>query len=482
MKSVIIDKSLDKVNDECGVFGFYSNNPELDIVSITHDALYGLQHRGQTSAGMTIMDNGNPSSVKDLGIVSTVLTDKALASLPQGNIAVGHVRYTSSEYLDRMATQPLVMRYREGSIALANNGAISNFCEIRNSLEKNGAIFQSNSHAEVISYTIAAERIGSETIEEAVLKAMDKLKGAFSMVLSSPSKLIGARDPHGFRPLCIGKIKDSFIIASESCAIEGVGGTFIRDVEPGEMVVIDENGLNSYKCTKKKTTSLCLFEFVYVARPDSVIDNITVHMARHKAGQLLYKEHPVEADIVCGVPDSGLIAAQGFSVASGIPFVTAFIKNKYIGRTFSGASDKKKSRLLKTRLNVLKAAVEGKRIVIIDDSIVRGATSAHIVQLMRDAGAKEVHMRICSPQIVHPCYYGIDFPNKSNMISNNYNVDQLKKLINADSLGFLSVEGLRQTAQDCNIGLCDGCFSGNYHADVPKEIFVDKFANKIKEL
>lgn len=481
MKSITIDKSIDKVNDECGVFGFYSNNDDLNIVSITQDALYSLQHRGQTSAGMTIMNEGVPSSVKDLGIVSSVFTPKALSTLPQGKISVGHVRYTSSEYLDRAATQPLVMSCREGSIALANNGAITNFCEIRNSLEKNGAIFQSNSHAEIISYTIAAEIINSKTIDDAVLKAMDKLKGAFSIVLATKDKLIGARDAHGFRPLCIGKIKDSYVITSESCVLDSIGATLIRDVEPGEMVVVDKLGIRSFNCSKKKTTSLCLFEFVYVARPDSVIDNVTVHMARRKAGEVLYKEHPVEADIVCGVPDSGLIAAQGFSDASGIPFMTAFIKNKYIGRTYDGINDSKSRRLLKTRLNVLKKAVEGKRVVIIDDSIVRGSTSAHIVKLIREAGAKEVHMRICSPPIVYPCYFGMDFPDKSQMISNNLNLCELKEQINADSLGFLSVQGLHKTAEECNIGLCDGCFSGHYHADEPKEIYVDKFANKIKE-
>lgn len=481
MKSIVIDKMTDKPNDECGVFGFYRNDKDLDTISITNDALYGLQHRGQASAGITVTVGGEPHSVKGMGIVSTVFTDKALSKLPQGDISVGHVRYTSSTYLDRGATQPLVMRYREGSLALANNGAITNFSELRNNLEKNGAIFQSNSHAEVMSYTIAAERIGSKTIEEAVLKALAKLKGAFSMVLSSPSKLIGARDPHGFRPLCIGKLKNSYMIASESCAIDSVGGEFLRDVAPGEMIVIDKDGLHSYFCEKKKTTALCLFEFVYVARPDSVIDNVIVHMARRKAGEILYKEAPVEADLVCGVPDSGLDAAQGFSAVSNIPYVTAFIKNKYLGRTLAGVSDNKKQRLLKTRLNVLKATVKDKRVVIIDDSIVKGSTCAHIVKLLRSAGAKEVHMRISSPQILHPCHFGIDFPNETEMISNKMSPKQLEYLIGADSLAFLSIDGVRKTAQGCNIGLCDGCFSGNYHADLPTEVYVDKFANKIQE-
>ena len=482
MKSVIIDKSRDKANEECGVFGIYKSNDNLDIANITLDALYGLQHRGQTSAGITVMKDGVPYSVKDLGIVSAVFNNKNLSTLPSGKIAVGHVRDSASEYLDRAATQPLVMRYREGSMVLANNGAISNFCDIRDDLEKNGAIFQSNSHAEIISYTISSEYITCNKIETAVLKAMEKLKGAYSLVLSSPNKLIGARDPHGFRPLCLGKIQDSYMIASESCAVETAGGEFIRDIEPGEMVVIDDAGLHSYKCSVKKKTSLCLFEFVYVSRPDSVIDNVIVHMARRKAGEILYKESPVKADIVCGVPDSGLDAAQGFSAASNIPYVTAFIKNKYIGRRFPGSSDKKKQRLMKTKLNVLKATVKDKVVVIIDDSIIRGSTSAHIVGLLKAAGAKEVHMRISSPQIVYPCYFGMRFPDRSEMISNKLSLNELAKEIGADSLAFLSVDGLHKTAEECNIGLCDGCFSGHYSADIPTRIFVDKFANKIKEV
>lgn len=476
------DLNADKIYDECGVFGILKMNDDIDIVSVANDALYGLQHRGQTSAGITVMSNGAPYTVKDLGIVSSVFTEKSLSNLPQGEIAVGHVRYTSSEYLDRAATQPLVMRYREGPLALASNGAITNFCELRNNLERNGAIFQSNSHAEVISYTIAAERLTSSSIEEAVFKTMDKLKGAYSMVISPTCKLIGARDPHGFRPLCLGKLKDSYIICSESCAIDSVGGEFIRDIEPGEMVVIDKKGIKSYHCEQKENTALCLFEYAYVARPDSIIDNVMVHMARRKAGEILYREYPVEADIVCGVPDSGLDAAQGFSAASGIPYATAFIKNKYIGRTFKGTGDSKKQRLLNTRLNVLKATVKDKRVVIIDDSVVRGSTSAHIVKLLKDAGAREVHMRICSPEIKHPCYFGIDLPDKQELISNKYNKDQLASYIGADSLGFISVDGLKSTAQGCNIGLCDSCFSGNYKVDKPKEIYVDKFANKIQKL
>lgn len=481
MRSVTIDKRLDKVNEECGVFGIYRGD-DIDIVSATHDGLYGLQHRGQESVGITVLKDEEPYTVKDLGIVSTVLTEKALQKLPQGEMAVGHVRYTSTSYLDRAATQPLVMRYICGSLAIANNGAITNFAEIRDQLEHGGAIFQSNSHAEIIGYMIATRRIECDSLEDAVLKTMKVLKGAYSIVIGAPGKLLGVRDPHGFKPLCIGKIGNSYVLASESCAIDSIGGEFIRDVEPGEVVVVDGEGLHSYHCNKKKTSSLCLFEYIYFARPDSIVDGVNVNIARRRAGKLLYEENPIEADIVCGVPDSGLDAAQGYAEASGIPYATAFIKNKYIGRTTGVGGVDKKKKLLKTRLNVLKNIVKGKRVVIIDDSIVRGNTAAHIVKLLRDAGAKEVHMRISAPEFFYPCYFGIDLPSQENMISNRFSVDELKNEIGADSLGFLSIEGLHSIADGCKIGLCDGCFSGVYHADKPKIIYEDKFSVKIKKV
>ena len=480
MNSILIDKTVDKVHDECGVFGFY-NNDDFDIVSVTHDAMYGLQHRGQASAGLTVMKDGEPHTLKDLGIVSTVCTESNLKKIPNGQISVAHLRYTTLDYLDRAASQPLVMRYIEGSLALANNGCITNFAEIRNELEQGGAIFQSNSHAEVIGYTIASNRVDCDSIEDAVLRTMESLKGAYSFVISFPDKLIGVRDPHGFKPLCIGKLENSYIIASESCAIDSIGGQFVRDIRPGEMIVIDNSGLKSYFCNKKKRESLCLFEFIYVARPDSVIDGVNVNSARKKAGELLFRDNPVDADLVCGVPDSGLDAAQGYAEASGIPYATAFIKNKYIGRTRDGVGNDKKNKLLKMRLNVLKNVVEGKRVVIIDDSIVHGNTSAHIVKLLKQAGASEVHMRISSPEFKYACYFGVDLPEEKDLISNKLSVEQLRERIGADSLSFLNIDDLPEIAQGCNIGLCDGCFSGNYKADKPKIIYEDKFASKIQK-
>ena len=471
---VDIDTKLDKVNDECGVFGIYRNDDDIDVVAAANDALFSLQHRGQQSAGITVNKDGEFTTVKELGMVSEIFTPKALEKLPNGKIAVGHVRYTSSESLDRASNQPLVMRYIQGSIGIASNGSITNFNEIRQELETGGAVFQSNSNAEIMAYVIATERCVTDTLEDAVLSSMRKLKGAYSTVICAPSRLIGFRDMHGFRPLCIGKLKNSWIFTSESCVIDSLGGEFVRDVEPGEMVVVDEEGFHSYKLKLlPDKTSFCLFEYVYIARPDSVINGVCVHNARFKAGELLYDEFPIEADMVCGVPDSGLIAAQGYAKASGIPFSTGFVKNKYIGRTVGSGKDKKK-RLLRTRLTALKANVKGKRVVIIDDSIVRGTTVDRIVTMLKEAGAKEVHMRISSPPFMWPCYYGTDIPSRGELIACNHTIEEITKLSKADSLGYLPVESLREMIHNAPVGFCDGCFTGNYPAPITKETFKGK--------
>lgn len=480
-KYVDINTKRDKAFDECGVFGIYRNDEDINVVEVTHDALFGLQHRGQESAGITVNCNGDFSTVKELGMVSEVFDEKSLSRLKNGNIAIGHVRYTSSESLDRASNQPLVLRYKEGSIAIASNGSITNFPEIRSELERGGSIFQSNSNAELMAYVIAYERCFTDNLEDAVLRSMDKLQGAYSTVICAPTRLMGFRDMYGFRPLCIGKLNNSYVISSESCVFDSIGAEFIRDVEPGEMVVIDKDGFHSYKArfTAEKT-SFCLFEYVYVARPDSVIDGVSVYQARFKAGELLYKEFPIDADMVCGVPDSGLIAAEGYASASGIPFGMGFMKNKFISRGVRTGKNKI-DRLLQTRLTALKANVEGKRIVIIDDSIVRGKTSAHIVKLMRDAGAKEVHMLISSPPFICPCYFGIDIQDKENLIANKMSVEEIREYIGADSLGYLSINGVHEIAKNADIDLCDGCFSGNYNAEIPRTIFVDKYAKKINK-
>ena len=479
-KYVNIDPRLDKANDECGVFGIY-NSDGLDVVAITHDALYGLQHRGQISAGITVNNNGSFSTVKELGMVSEVFPDKVLCKLANGIIAVGHVRYTSNQSLDRAANQPLVLRYKEGSIAISSNGSITNFPEIRKELERGGAIFQSNSNAELMAYVIATERCSTDNLEDAVLNSMKKLEGAYSTVICAPTRLMAFRDKFGFRPLCIGKLKNSYVFSSESCVFDSIGAEFVRDVKPGEMVVVTNEGIKSYMLdTEPVKTSLCLFEYVYLARPDSVIDGVSVHSARLKAGELLFSEYPIDADMVCGVPDSGIIAAEGYAKASNIPYGMGFMKNKFIGRKVGTGMDKKK-RLMQTKLTALKSNVEGKRIIVIDDSIVRGETSKHIVKLLRDAGATEVHMLVSSPPFIFPCYFGIDIHDRENLIANKMTNEEIRREIGADSLGYLSVESVRKIAKDADIDLCDGCFTKNFSAKVPTTFFVDKYANKISK-
>lgn len=466
--------------DECGVFGIYVKD-DTNSVMETYKALFALQHRGQESAGIVVNDGGEMKSLKNLGVVSEVFSDEELEDLPKGKIAVGHVCYCHDQALTAMSVQPLLMRYIRGSLAIAQNGALTNKAELHKKLEQGGAIFQSNSNAELMAYIISSLRLNYATIEETVVNAMKEVEGAYSMVLTSPSMLIGVRDPNGFRPLCIGKKDENYMISSESCVFDSLGAEFIRDVEPGEVVVVDENGIRSFKENCNSKGSLCLFEYVYVARPDSVIDGVSVYMARQEAGKILAREHPVEADMVCGVPDSGLSAALGYSIESGIPYGIALIKNKYIGRTFAKRKLSERKEILKLKLNVLKAGVEGKRIIIIDDSIVHGATCEYIVKLLKDAGAKEVHLRISSPPFKNPCYYGIDISDKKDLVSNNITTEELCKRIGADSIGYLSIEGLQSIAKDAKVGLCDACFSGNYPASIPSEIYQDKFSQKIEK-
>ena len=475
---VDIDTKLDKFNDECGVFGIYRNDDNLDSVAITHDALFGLQHRGQESAGITVNFEGEFSTVKELGMVSEVFTSKTLSKLKNGKIAIGHVRYTSNESLDRASNQPLVLRYKEGSIGIASNGSITNFPEIRIELERGGAIFQSNSNAELMAYVIASERCYTDNLEDAVLRSMDRLKGAYSTVICAPTRLIGFRDMYGFRPLCVGKIKNSYVISSESCVFDSIGAEFIRDIEPGEIVVFDKNGVRSIKdhCGKVKR-SLCVFEYIYFARPDSVVDGCSVHKARCRAGAFLALEHPVNADVVVGVPDSGLDAAVGYSKESGIPYGIGFIKNKYIGRTFIAPGQKSREDLVRIKLNPVAETVKGKRVVLIDDSIVRGTTCARIIKLLREAGAKEVHFRVSSAPVKFPCYLGIDTPTKEELISSGHDVEEIRKEIGADSLAFISVDGMFEALRACNpeqYGFCKGCFTGEYPMRVPGELIEKK--------
>ena len=472
---------FDQIKEECGVFGIYSKDT-MDVASQTYFALYALQHRGQESCGIVVNDKGILSYHKDLGLVPDVFNEGNLRKLGMGNIAIGHVRYSTTGKSNRANAQPLVVRHIKGPMAIAHNGNLVNARDLREKYELNGGIFHNTNDTEVISYAITEQRLIQPSIEKAVEQAMYKFKGAYSLVIMSPKKLIAARDPQGFRPLCMGETETGAIVfASESCALDSIGARFIRDVEPGEIIIVDKNGAHSLKTHCGQKTSMCVFEYVYIARPDSVIEGSSVHQARLNAGKKLWQESPVEADVVVGVPDSGLDAALGFSMASGIPYGVGFIKNRYVGRTFIQPSQSQRSNSVRIKLNVIKDVVKGKRVVLIDDSIVRGTTSARIVNLIREAGATEVHMRISSPPFTNPCYFGIDIDSKENLIACQMSIEEIAKEIGADSLGYLSIEGVKNIAENAKCNFCTGCFTGEYPIRVPKEMPKDKFERKIDE-
>ncbi len=475
---------MPKIKEECGVFGVYgSKNPR--IAQTVYFGLFSLQHRGQESCGIAVNNDGVFKSYKDLGLVNDVFTPNIIEKLGEGNIAVGHVRYGTTGGNERSNAQPIVVNHIKGSMALAHNGNITNSYELRSQFEAKGSIFQTTSDTEVISYAIIEERLNSETIEEAVCKAMNRIKGAYSMIIMSPQKLIAARDKNGFRPLCYGKTSNGeYIIASESCALDSVGAEFVRDIEKGEILVFGKEGIKSIKehCGKGKQTS-CVFEYVYFARPDSIIEGKNVHEARIKAGEILAKEHPVKADVVVGVPDSGLDAALGYSKASKIPYGIGFIKNKYIGRTFIYPEVKSRMDKVKIKLNPIANVVKGKRVILIDDSIVRGTTSERIVKLLRDAGATEVHMRVSAPPFINPCYYGTDIDSKENLIACKYTIEEIAKKIGADSLGYLSLEGVKKIGYvNEKSGFCTACFDGIYPTEIPTKTDKNRFERKINHI
>ena len=464
------------LREECGVFGAMGKEA-FDIAHTVYYGLYALQHRGQESCGIVVNDDGVFFSHRDLGLLSEVFDEERLGKFPQGTMAVGHVRYGTTGGNNRNNCQPIEVNHQKGKLALAHNGNLSNAVPLRDALELSGAIFHSTSDTEIIAYMITKERLSAPSIEEAVSRAVEKLDGAFSLVLMSAQKMICVRDPYGFRPLCYGQTADgTYIVASESCAVTAVGGKVVRNVEPGEMLVFTKEGVVSRKehCGKK-AKKLCIFEYIYFARPDSVIDGVSVHEARVRAGEILANAHPVEADLVIGVPDSGLDAALGFSRASGIPYGIGLIKNKYIGRTFI-APDNRLDKV-KIKLSAIENVVRGKRIVLIDDSIVRGTTSGRIVKLLREAGAKEVHMRISSPKFLHPCYYGTDIDSEENLIAAKMGSEEICQYIGADSLGYLPVEELHRLIG--NDGYCSACFDGNYPTPVPAQTRKDRFEEKL---
>ncbi len=455
--------SDDKLHDECGVVGVFLNNAKADsAATLAYYGLYSLQHRGQESAGIAVSNDEVIKIQKAMGLVSDVFVPQHLAEL-KGHIAVGHVRYATAGGRTIENAQPMLNKFKLGSIALAHNGQLVNYEPLQEMLEETGSTFTSTSDTEIILKLIA--RNYKKGLEQAVTNAIQVIKGSFALCVMTENCLIGARDPYGIRPLCLGQLEDGWVLASESCAIDAMNGTFVRDVNPGEVVIITSDGLKSVNLNEKTSKQTCIFEYVYFARPDSIIDGIPVQYARLKMGEMLAKENPVEADVVVGVPDSGIGAALGYSAVSGVPYATGIVKNKYIGRTFIAPTQKERENMVFVKLNAIKSDLNGKRVIVIDDSIVRGTTSRRLVQILRRAGAKEVHFRVSSPPVKFPCYLGIDTPTKAELISSAHDVEQIRKEIGADSLSFISLEGMLEALRSCrpeSNGYCKGCFCGEY--------------------
>ena len=466
------------IHEECGVFGVFSPRQE-DVAGLVYYGLFALQHRGQESCGIVVNDDGVFTSHKGLGLVGEVFTQETLQKFPQGELAVGHVRYGTTGGNHLSNCQPIQVNHLKGKLAVAHNGNLSNALPLRQELELSGAIFHSTSDTETIAYVITRERIAAPSIQEAVGRAMDRLEGAYSLVLMSSTKLIAVRDPHGFRPLCYGQMEDgTYVVSSESCGLRAVGASFIRDVLPGEILTFDREGIHSdQRRCNTAPHKLCIFEHIYFARPDSVIEGVSVHDARMRAGELLAKTHPVDADIVIGVPDSGLDAAMGYSRASGIPYGIGLIKNKYIGRTFISPGQDHRVDQVRIKLSPVESEVQGKRVVMIDDSIVRGTTSARLVRLLRSAGAKEIHMRISAPPFLNPCYYGTDIDSRDHLIACHHSVEEIAEIIGVDSLGYLPLENLKDLCG--NSDYCCACFSGLYPTAIPEDTRKDQFEEKL---
>lgn len=470
----------DAVHEECGVFGIYvPEGCDLSPAHETYTALFALQHRGQEACGIAVNNRGVIKCYKDIGLVNDVFDQDILDSMP-GSMAIGHVRYSTTGDPYRENAQPLSISHVKGNLALAHNGNLVNAGELRREIENTGGIFRSSSDTEVLVYTIVRERLKAHSIEEAVLNTMQVVRGSYSLCIMSPRKLIAARDPRGMRPLCMGKTEGGAIVfASESCALDALGASFVRDVEPGEVIVVEDGQIRSLHCGIEKPTAICVFEYIYFARPDSIIDGASVELARQEAGKYLSIEHPVGADVVIGVPDSGIPAAIGYAKCSGIPYGVGLIKNRYIGRTFIQPGQEKRERSVRLKLNALREAVCGKRVIMVDDSIVRGTTSARLVKLVRDAGATEVHMRISAPPFRHPCFFGTDIPERTQLMAHERTVEEMRQMIGVDTLGFLSIEATHRIALDCRLGFCDACFSGVYPMDVPEETQKNMFESQL---
>ncbi len=459
---------MDEIKEECGVFGIYDLDGE-NVVPSVYYGLTSLQHRGQEACGLAVSktkgERGNIRFCKNAGLVSEVLREDTLKDM-EGDIAIGHVRYSTTGASVAENAQPLVLSYIKGSLALAHNGNLMNTPRLKWELIQNGAIFHTTTDSEVIAFHIARERVHTKSVEEAVENTVKKLKGAYGLVVMSPRKLIAVRDPYGLKPLCLGKRGNAYIIASETCALGAVGAEFVRDIRPGEILTITREGIHSRQFEEGKKRAHCIFEYIYFARLDSVLDGVNVYDARIRGGRILAKHYPVEADLVAGVPDSGVPAAKGYAEESGIPFGFAFYKNSYIGRTFIKPTQKERESGVRLKLSVLASAVKGKRIVLVDDSIVRGTTIANLIHMLKKAGALEVHVRICAPPFLYPCYYGTDVPSNDQLIASCYSTEEIRKLIGADSLGYMKNEYLEEMAE--GLPVCKACFDGNYPIEPDK--------------
>lgn len=462
--NLILDPANDKFKDECGVFGVYVNKP-MDVASMTYYGLYALQHRGQESAGIAVANGEGVDIHKGMGLITEAFSKEDLNRL-KGFAAIGHVRYSTCGDTRIENAQPLLSQTKLGSIAMAHNGTLVNADVIRELLEDGGHVFHTSIDSEVIANLIA--RGAKKGIEKAIYDSIQAIRGSFAMVILTKDKLIGVRDPHGIRPLCLGKTEEGYVLSSESCALDAIGAELIRDVEPGEIIIIDDNGIKSYKYSENTQCQTCAFEYIYFARPDSTIDGLDVHESRVRAGEQLFREYKIDADVVVAVPDSGIPSAIGYSKASGIPYDTGFVKNRYVGRTFITPSQAIRERAVAVKLNPLKSNISGKKVVLIDDSIVRGTTSKHLVDSLRRAGAKEVHFLVASPIVKFPCYFGIDTPYRSELIGAKKSIEEIREAIGCDSLGYLSMEGMYSCFKE-KCGYCVGCFNGIYPVATPIE-------------
>ena len=463
-----------------GIFG----TETADVASSIYYGLYALQHRGQASCGIVVNDDGVFHAYKDSGLVNEVFTPNVIRSLGMGQLAIGNVRYGTAATKDRINAEPIVVNHSKGKMAISLDGKLVNGAELKNEMEMRGSIFHTGNDAEIISAVIIMERIHCGSIEEAVCRAMDRLKGAFSLLVMSPQKLIAARDQNGMHPLCFGQRNDGeYVVSSETCALNSVGATYIRDVRKGEIVVFSKEGIRSITdhCDEKPER-MCVFEYLYTARPDSQIADCSVHLARKRAGKCLARAHAVEADVVIGAPDSGLDAAIGYAEESGIPYGIGLIKNKYIGRTFIDPGQNVREDKVKIKLNPVAETVKGKRVILVDDSIVRGTTCARVVKLLREAGAKEIHIRSSAPEFLNPCYYGTDIASKEVLIAANHTTEEMARIFGADSVGFLPLEDVFTLAADgkCQ-GYCAACFDGNYPTEIPTTSGESKYDCKISE-